>query len=66
MPLERLIEQIVAGGLFFAKTPSGQYVARYTRSGPVYVWTEHGLQVSPLQGSDLCWHLRAESENEAH
>lgn len=59
---QQLIEAVVSGQVFFAKLPSGEYVARYTRHGPVERVTGHGLKPLPWQGSDLCWHIQTTEE----
>lgn len=60
---QQIIETIVSGKLFFAKLPNGDYIARYTRHGEVYLVTDNGLRALPVQGSDLCWHIQATEEN---
>lgn len=59
---QQLIDAIVSGDLFFTRLPSGDYVARYTRHGPVQRVTSSGLRPLPVQGSDLCWHIQAAEE----
>jgi hypothetical protein len=56
---QQLIDAIVSGSVFFTKLPNGDYIARYTRHGPVQGVTASGLKPLPVQGSDLCWHIQA-------
>lgn len=62
---QQIIEAIVSGNVFFAKLPSGDYVARYSRHGEVQLVTANGLKPMPVQGSDLCWHIQATEETPA-
>ncbi|MBS1190202.1 MAG: hypothetical protein H6R10_1994 [Rhodocyclaceae bacterium] len=63
---DQIIDAIVSGKLFFAKLPTGGYIARYTRHGLVQRVTDHGLEPLALQGSDLCWQIQAAEESSGH
>jgi len=62
---QQLIDAIVSGSTFFTRLPNGDYIARYTRHGPVQRVTDSGLKPLPVQGSDLCWHIQAAEETPA-
>lgn len=61
---DQLVDAVTSGGLFFARLDNGTYIARYTRHGPVEQVTDRGLKPLPWQGSDLCWHIRAEENDD--